>query len=294
MADEAVSVNQVLVLAALAMAFGGLWQWSGWLRWPTEPDRKPLGRMVPIEALAAFGVYVAAQLNAGVLYGIYLGIKHKIENPTSTQPFTIGHMTAAEIFGLQLFASVPVLIYFGVRCWPKEGETDRQTGLEHAGFWKLAWLGVVAGVSVIPLMILVNVGVQEMGVTLFDAERPKEGHELLKMLINAPTLWNYIFIGLSAVVIAPVVEEVMFRGMVQGNLRPRGRGTAIAVSAIVFALVHVSSVPWQVLPALALLGVMLSLMFERTGVIWPGMIAHATFNLCNLAMAILITPTGEK
>lgn len=87
----------------------------------------------------------------------------------------------------------------------------------------------------------------------------------------------------AAVVIAPVVEEIVFRGLVYRFLRQR---TGVAWSAIVsgalFSAVHGYLV---VLPALFVFGVALSLVTERFASIVPAIVLHATKNA--LALGVL-------
>jgi membrane protease YdiL (CAAX protease family) len=287
-------MNEVLLVAGLAMVSGAIWHWSGWLGWPTEPERKPLGRMGPVDALGGFVVYLVAQFGALALFAVYRTIKFQLEHPGSKMAAPMTDITPMEALVIMGAASIPLIGYFGARCMPRQGEAGRQTGLETKGFWRLLLLGVTAGVTVIPIVLLINNGMQELGLRVFDQERPSEGHALFRILRESPTVMNYTAVALSAVLLAPLMEELLFRGMLQGSLRPLGRGVAVTASATMFAMVHLGSVPWQVLPALGALGVVLSVMFERTGVIWPGMVAHATFNACNLVIAIwFVTPVKK-
>jgi len=102
-------------------------------------------------------------------------------------------------------------------------------------------------------------------------------------------------IAVLTVVVVPVVEETLFRGLVlRGFLRLFARagpalGPAIACcsTGIVFGLAHFELLE---LLGLAAFGVVLSVMafkFRRLG---PGIFAHATFNL--VAIVVLTYPTG--
>ena len=88
-----------------------------------------------------------------------------------------------------------------------------------------------------------------------------------------------------AVVVAPVAEEVVFRGYLYGVLRRYGgRIPAILVSSLLFAAIHVH------LPSLLGLGVLaviLCLLYERTGSLWSTIAMHAAFNASTLVMLVL-------
>lgn len=87
-----------------------------------------------------------------------------------------------------------------------------------------------------------------------------------------------------AVIVAPVTEELIFRGCLYGILRKYlGRTVAILVSAIVFALIH-GHVPS--LPGLVVLAVGLALVYERCGSLWAPLSMHAGFNVLSILAAI--------
>jgi len=81
---------------------------------------------------------------------------------------------------------------------------------------------------------------------------------------------------LAAVLIAPVAEELFFRGLVLHGYLGRYTVTkAVCTSAILFAVFHLN--PWQGAVALPL-GLWYARMVIRTGSLLPGMLSHATVN----------------
>lgn len=79
------------------------------------------------------------------------------------------------------------------------------------------------------------------------------------------------------VVVVPVGEEVFFRGFVYGAVRHRwGMPLGAATSALFFTAVHL-----QVIHALPifLLGLVLAVLYERTGTLLPSIVAHAVNNV---------------
>ncbi len=91
---------------------------------------------------------------------------------------------------------------------------------------------------------------------------------------------------LQTVILAPLAEEGLFRGLMLGRLLPLGDRAAVALSALCFALSHGSGE--QFLYALAG-GAVLGYLAVRTGRIWPGMLLHSAAN----AMALLLPRLGE-
>jgi len=86
--------------------------------------------------------------------------------------------------------------------------------------------------------------------------------------------------------LAPLVEELVFRGLLYGWLESRwGAGLAFIVSSLAFAAAHVE-------PAHALLVLPLGLLFGwlrwRTGSLWPSLVAHMANNGLAVAAAALL------
>jgi membrane protease YdiL (CAAX protease family) len=89
----------------------------------------------------------------------------------------------------------------------------------------------------------------------------------------------------TACILAPLCEELFFRGALYASMRCRwGRNAALAASAAVFALLHFK---WEGLPSLFFLGLLFALLYEKSGSLFPGMVAHSLNNL--LALAILLS-----
>lgn len=75
--------------------------------------------------------------------------------------------------------------------------------------------------------------------------------------------------------VAPVVEELLFRGLGYSLLERFGQWPAIVAVGLAFGLYHGLV---QALPELALFGSALAWLRARTGSVFPGMLVHATFN----------------
>ncbi len=102
---------------------------------------------------------------------------------------------------------------------------------------------------------------------------------------------------ISIALIAPVVEEIIFRGFIYGGLRRRlGVPVALVLSSAVFALAHSFSVGSSILllgPSLFIAGLALALVYERSRSLMPGMVLHASFNLIAV-LAIFAVSHGAQ
>ena len=86
------------------------------------------------------------------------------------------------------------------------------------------------------------------------------------------------------VVLAPIVEELLFRGVGFSLLRTFGAAPAILVTGLAFGAWH--GLLWALL-VLVPFGWALAVIRERTDSVYPGMIVHALFNAFAITAAVL-------
>jgi len=105
-----------------------------------------------------------------------------------------------------------------------------------------------------------------------------------------PTHWEPAHSGAFAAnvvlyaLVAPVVEELTFRGLGQSLLAFLGRWPSIIVVGISFGLAHGLV---EALLVLVPFGIALAWLRDRTKSVYPGMIVHGLFNGVALAVAVL-------
>jgi hypothetical protein len=94
--------------------------------------------------------------------------------------------------------------------------------------------------------------------------------------------------GILIVGLAPLAEEVFFRGFFYGGLRSRMPAwTAAAVSGLFFGFIHITTGNLAVVAQLTMLGIVLALLYERTGSLWPPILVHLVNNA--LAFTVLVS-----
>jgi membrane protease YdiL (CAAX protease family) len=93
--------------------------------------------------------------------------------------------------------------------------------------------------------------------------------------------------GILIIGVAPISEEIFFRGFVFAGLRRRMPLWAAAViSGTVFGIFHFTGIDSiGVVPQLAVLGTILAVLYEKTGSLWPAIMVHMVNNI--LAFAYL-------
>lgn len=111
-----------------------------------------------------------------------------------------------------------------------------------------------------------------------ETELPK--HEAIQTLLSRDTSSVTAALTIiSAILLAPIVEELFFRGILQSALARRWRSQwrAIAVSATAFGLIHFQNV--ETVPALALFGAALGYAYAKSRSLTLVIALHALFNL---------------
>ena len=94
--------------------------------------------------------------------------------------------------------------------------------------------------------------------------------------------WEYF--AVFAVLVAPLLEEIAFRGLLYPAIRARlGSMGALVLTSTLFGLVHVEV---NVMIPLGIFGLFLGVLVERTGSILPCVVAHMAFNVLSVAQVV--------
>jgi membrane protease YdiL (CAAX protease family) len=195
---------------------------------------------------------------------------------------SIGFGVAIESFALDIDIGLFLVLWELVLIVPAWWFTVRkyQLSWKSLGLRKfdLATLAIGCGmmVFVYTFNLLYNLGLMFRGIQ--SAYEPSN-------LFDAGTSPWLIF--LAGIVVAPLVEEIFFRGFLYPGLREKyGWIPAALISAALFAAVHLQPI---VMPPIFLLGLLFAYLYERTESIWPGVIMHFATNTLGLLAAYMIS-----
>lgn len=213
------------------------------------------------DLLAMLGIALGAQIVvgvAGMLFMLLAGYGFDYKN---MEPAAVGKLVAALYFLSMSVTLIGVLYYRRVRGGRGPWARFSARGLNPA---LLLWAFVLifaVGVVLEPLLRL-----------------------LPDLSMNVGRgLWTI----LSLVVFAPVLEELLCRGVVLGSLRPKfGVTAAWLLSSLFFGVLHIQ--PVQVVSA-SVVGLILGFVYLATDSLWAAMILHAMNN----AVAYLAMITGH-
>ena len=143
-------------------------------------------------------------------------------------------------------------------------------------------LCVVAGLALqLPLSEIAN-GVQEV------APVPMETQQLRQQLVEPASLPQAIAALFAFVVVAPLTEELLFRGVLLPGLEPRyGPGVALVLSSLLFAVIHFD---WSACAYGLVAGLLLGALRIRSGSLWPCLALHAGVNVVPLLIPRALFP----
>lgn len=111
--------------------------------------------------------------------------------------------------------------------------------------------------------------------------RPQE-QEAVQTLEMAVTWFNRVALAIVTIIVAPIAEEMLFRGILYPSIKLAGfPRLALWGTALLFAAIHLNLVTFIPLAVLALA---LTLLYERTDNLLGPITAHALFNAMNFVI----------
>jgi len=154
--------------------------------------------------------------------------------------------------------------------------------------------------SIWPIVLAAIILTTYLGKLIFGPEFQLQQHEELKIITTHPQLPLRILIVVVAVIIAPLIEEMLFRGLFQTMLRSfldarnhqlpitnyqisNRAWLSIAISSGIFAMVHSNTGHW---PALFALSVCMGYAYEKSGSLFRPIFIHSLFNAASIITAL--------
>jgi uncharacterized protein len=234
-----------------------------------DPSRSPETTWPPWSAaLALVGGLVLAALAALVVDLPALALGVKLTSSHTPPGLAIADTVAQDIAFVLAAVYCARLGGRALRAW--------QLGLRRPG---VGWW--TAGRLVVALLIVFVI----LSVVWSDVLHPEEEKLLEQLGSNEGALLLALSAALTCVV-APICEEILFRGYIFTALRNwRGTLPAAVITGLLFGGVHIGSAPVLDLVPLAGLGFGLCLLYRYTGSLYPSIVAHSLNN--SLAFASL-------
>ena len=218
------------------------------------------------KALALWSTFVAA----------FATLSYSLRFTEGKPPKDVLYKWSTAVGNLFQFAVIAAIVY-GIAGL---GDRKQLLALRRPTSWRTAvkiGIGIGVGMLVLTLLLgpLLHPG-REQGIT---PDRWEPDHAAA-----------YVANGFVVAVIAPIVEELTFRGLGYSLLVRFGRWTAILLVGIAFGLAHGLV---EAFPFLAAFGSGLAYLRSRVDSVYPGMIVHGLFNATALIVAVSGKPHAD-
>jgi membrane protease YdiL (CAAX protease family) len=177
------------------------------------------------------------------------------------------------LFALGLALGVPALI-------ARKFVSKQTLGIQRLPSWKDIGASLLA---VVPYYVA-SAAVLYVGMEIFNVIDPDVGQDI--PFKDLTLRIEYIVAFITLVVIAPLAEELLFRGYLLGRLGEKlGKWIAVAMTAVVFGAMHLLGLTetgivlqWGAAADTFAMGLVVGLLRVSTGSIWAGVLLHAMKN----------------
>ena len=158
-------------------------------------------------------------------------------------------------------------------------------GINRKNTGRCLMLGLVTGLGLVLISMVLALLTSQLIHALGDQAEPQKLVTLIaEEYSKKENIRTLIFFVVMAVVVAPIAEEILFRGILYPAVKQLGHPrVAVIGTALLFALFHVNLLTFASLTAVALA---LIALYEFTDNLLAPITAHAVFNASNLIMLI--------
>ncbi len=242
---------------------------------PLPAPATPAGQLWPVIWRRSDVVLGLVALFAGLVVVIaFIVITIDSEEEAATD---LGGAIATLAFEVWIGATVLLLA-------SARGFSFRQLGYVRPLRWGLIAVAVIGSYAAIATYFAVVVLIESFGL---DLEFLREGNTIPTTGGETVALW--IILGTAVVVVAPLSEEVFFRGLlfrafVGDAGGARQRLLAIWLSGLAFSAFHLNP---SVLVPFTLVGALFAYVFRESRSLWTSTAAHAIFNGVNFAATLI-------
>jgi uncharacterized protein len=154
-------------------------------------------------------------------------------------------------------------------------------GIRRQGLRRVILIGIGIGVAVAPVEFFLN---KLCAVWLEVLHITPEQQQTVKTLQATVNLTQRLCFGFIAVVLAPITEELLFRGVLYPSIKHFGYPRlALWGTALFFAITHSNLLTFVPLTVFALV---MTFLYEYTDNLLAPIVAHSVFNGINFALMI--------
>jgi hypothetical protein len=256
---------------------------------PQDPAAAPHPDNPPWGVLAAVGVVIASFVLMLVLqfafiipYALTLGTRDMAEIARVLQ-------SDKNVILLSVLAIIPAHLLTLLLCWVVV------TGVRRRPFWRTLGWGWSPRLGASELFAWLGLAVALLGVSFLSVKLFGDQETDLERWLMSSRAARYAIAALATFT-APVVEEVVYRGVLYSALRRRvGELASVGLVLALFAAIHVPQYKesWAAITTIVVLSLALTVLRARTGRLLPCVVVHLFFNGIT-SVFIVLAPQIEQ
>ncbi len=260
-------ISSIVLFGLIAIFF----IWMGWKKgffsFSSEPWFAPLNLF---HVLAAFAIYIVGSLLAGTIYSSFFKTA-----PNSTgMAVWFNFLTSGTIL-------IFLMIYWGLL--PSTISLWRRPSVEEHLYKEDIFQAFLAWFISFPIVLFISNFLEYFVAHVFHAKQLPDqlAVQFLKLTFGKPLY--FVLAIASIILIAPLLEELLFRGFLQSFIRKHlGSKYAILITSVCFAFFHYSgdqglgNIP--IIGSLICLALFLGFLYEKQGSLFAPVALHASFN----------------
>ncbi len=187
-------------------------------------------------------------------------------------------------FGLSFFIFVLLTLYF--LCLPEQVKTGILRREKHP-LIEDVWAAFYAWIMAFPFVLFLSQVLEFLIIKVFQLPQIPEqvAVKFLKSTFDNPTY--FVLAVISIIILAPLIEETLFRGFLQSYIRKHlGPRQAIVITSACFSFFHYAAGQGlgniSIILSLFVLALFLGFLYEKRGSLLAPMVLHASFNMVSV------------
>ncbi len=274
--ETAVRLNTVdiaiVLICGLGVVFFVLWVFgfAGSVSLASSPVRRNcIGFFVPVIQIGIWLVFSASTTSAADAAGG--------NSPPWLREFYI--------FLSVTILEISLIVIFLIFAWSTFARRLKGFGLNLRTVVRDFPAAAINFITVLPLIFLAVLAVDYMGRLIGGPDFQMQVNESLTVIMENPQLMLRILMIFFAIVVGPVFEEVLFRGILQSMIRGylRRPWLAIVITSAIFAPLH-PAMHW---PGIFILSAGMGYAYEKSGSLFRPIFIHIFFNAMSVTASLL-------
>ena len=263
------TVFLIVVASLLLLALPGY----AWLRLSSQKSHMDQGDDTSPPVIQPFDLIIVG-FYILVFTGFLKSAESKIENLEESQ-MTAGLVLVSSIAILSIGGIIPLILFW------------RTNLIEFFGLRWLRWQNIfwIMPAFVFAMMIIGAILVACGWQTWVQDSLGAKPQEAVMLVRETSDVGLLLAMAVTAIIFAPITEELIFRGYLYPVVkRFTDRWFASIFSGVLFGVIHFNV---MALPMLALMGVILAVIYERSGSLWVPIGCHAAFNATSVGLMLI-------